>query len=69
MCCDSGNFRLVTSFDITGALSTNDGRDATHDHNFVDIYVPTYQVPPPPDTLDIDVPFVGAKLHGVIKRN
>ncbi len=64
---DGPSFRRVASYRITGDLSTNDGRNDPGG-GMVDIYEPTYKVPPPPDSIDIDVPFGHVRLHGTLAQ-
>jgi len=60
----SPDFREVAHFDITGDLSTNDG-GVSNGRNVVEIFLPTYPVTPPQGGIDIDMPFIGTRFHGV----
>jgi len=60
----SPDFREVAHFDISGDLSTNDG-GVPNGRNVVEIFLPTYPVTPPQGGIDIDMPFIGTRFHGV----
>ena len=60
-------FQRIATFPITGDLSTNDGRDLPGKGR-IDVFEPTYEIPPPPVSIDIDVPFGRIRLHGTLSK-
>ena len=64
---DGPEFHRIASFPITGDLSTNDGRDMPGEQ-VIDVFEPTYEIPPPPASIDIDVPFGRIRLHGTLSK-
>ena len=60
---EGSDFRLLTSFPITGDLVPDDGPDA-NGIGTVDIFVPTYKVEPPKGPISIDLPIIGATVTG-----
>ena len=61
------SFRRLASYEITGDLSTNDGR-GTPGGGVVDLFMPTYDVPTPPSSIDMEIPFGGLKVHGKLSQ-
>ena len=59
----SNDFRLVTSFPVTGQLVKDDGPDASG-IGMVDIFVPAYPIEPLKGPIIIDLPIIGAKVTG-----
>ncbi|MDR3533191.1 MAG: glycosyltransferase family 39 protein [Rhodopila sp.] len=63
----SSDFRLVSSFPVTGELGVNDGPDAGGAGR-VDVFVPTYPVEPPKGPVVIDLPIIGHKVTGQVGK-
>jgi 4-amino-4-deoxy-L-arabinose transferase-like glycosyltransferase len=57
----SSDFREIAHFEVSGNLSSNDG-DATR--GTIQIFKPTYTVTPPQGSIEIDMPFIGSRIHG-----